>query len=137
MNLALARKLRPALLCHTRGGARLLVGLSFHDREMRNIRPVLVAAQLPAAELIVQLPHAIGGPPYLYEHRRSGGEECFHVSQFDTEGNDATTSLFEKFQRGRFGSSQLARRKDGEMSRHVSNCGVEFLAQLFDKLANR
>ena len=52
-------------------------------------------------------------------------------------GNDAATSLFQKFQCGRFGSLQFPRRKNGEMGRHVSQSRVEFLAQLFHKLANR
>src|SRR5208282_2696870 len=96
-----------------------------------------LAEEPPATELIVQFTHPISSPLYLDEDRRSRGQKCFHVSQFDAERNDAATSLFQKFQRGRFGSGQLARRKNGEMSRHVSDSRVEFLAQLFDKLANR
>src|ERR1700676_2006487 len=45
-------------------------------------------------------------------HRRSHRQECFHVSQIDTERNHAATSIFQKFHRGRFGSRQLPRRKD-------------------------
>src|SRR5208283_1972712 len=103
---------------------RLLILFRFQNREMRNIGPTLLAEEPPATELIVQFTHPISSPLYLDEDRRSRGQKCFHVSQFDAERNDAATSLFQKFQRGRFGSGQLARRKNGEMSRHVSDSRV-------------
>ena len=104
MDLAFARKLRPALPREPACRARLLIRFRLQNREMRNIGPILFAAQSSAAELIVQFTHPISSPLHLDEHRRSRRQKCFHVSQFDAEGNDAATSLFQKFQCGRFGS---------------------------------
>src|SRR5208337_4103439 len=103
---------------------------------MRNVRPTLVAVQPLARELIVQFAYPISGPLYLDEHGRSRRQECFHVSQLDVEGDDMAANLLQKFQCGRFRSDQLPRRKNREMSLHVINGWVEFLAQLGDEFAN-
>ena len=88
------------------------------------------------AELIVELAHAIGRPFYLDKNRGSGGQESLHVSQFDIEGDDMAAGFFQKFQRGRFGSHQFARRENRQMGGHVGHRRMEFLAELFDELPN-
>src|SRR5260370_26925466 len=137
MDLALSWKLRPALPRDHVRRARLLIPLRFQNREMRNIGPTLLAAQPLPAKLVVQFTHPISSPLYLDEHRRSRRQKGFHVSQFDVERDDASTSLFQKFQSDRFGSRQLPRRKAREMGRQVSRSRVEFPTQFFHELANR
>lgn len=136
-NIPPAGKLRPALVRYFVGSARFRVIFGFQNREMRNIGPNFRALESPAAKLIVQFTHAISRPLYLDKYRRGSWQKCFHISQFDCKRNDARTGFFEKFQGRLLRGPQLPRRKNGEMGRHVLGGGMEFLAQVFYKLANR
>src|SRR5271154_839714 len=104
---------------------------------MRHVGPTLNAAQRRAAELIVEFAHFVSRALHLDEDRWSGRQKCFHVSQFDIEGDDAAASLLQKLERCLFRSAQFPWGKNREMGRHMSDGGMKFPAQLFDKLADR
>ena len=111
--------------------------IRLQNREMRNVRPALFAAQAPATKLIVEFPHPVSRALHLDKNRRRGRKKRLDFSQFDIERNGVAASFLQKFQSSRFASDQFARRQDRHMGGHVSNGRVEFPAQLFDEFANR
>jgi len=129
--------LGPAFFGYNEGIPRLLVEVGFQDGQMRNVRPSLITVQAVNTELIVQLAHAVRRPLDLYEDRGRGRKEGLHVSHFDVKGDDAATSFFQKFESSLFGSAELARRKDREMSRHMGDDRMELSAEFFHELPDR
>ena len=135
--VAPAGKLRPSFARDREGSSGLGIAVGFQNRQVGNIGPDLRAIQSTTAKLIVQLPHAISRPLHLDEHGGGGWQKCFHVSQLDPERDDMGASLFQEFHRRRLASGQLPRRKNREMGGHVLGRGMELLAEVFYKLANR
>jgi hypothetical protein len=137
MDLASALKLRPALPGHATGGARLLLQVHLHNCQVRNVRPLLGGEQGAGGELVMQFTEAVRRPRDLDEHGWGGGQESFHVTQFHVERNHPAAHFFQEFDDGRFAPGQFARRKDGEMGRHVTSWRMELPAKLGDKLSYR